>query len=158
MKRRATNHRLARCSKYTAPGTRPGTATTVQPVPLWRRSLSSSKSGMPGFETGRYRDPERRREGQDQTASPTAARTAGLTSHAHLLCTRPSPAGLSSPARLQLAAASLRLQSFPLTLGGAYPKLDARAGGFRRQVSLQVVRKNLRPLLNLKLVRISYVL
>ena len=48
MKLPAGKRRLLRCSKKTSSGTRPGTATTVQPVRAYSRSFSSSKSGMPG--------------------------------------------------------------------------------------------------------------
>ena len=43
----AGNRRFAMCSKNTSSGTRPGTATTVQPVSRFSSSLIRLKSGMP---------------------------------------------------------------------------------------------------------------
>src|SRR3546814_15350949 len=50
MKLPDTNRRLARWSKNTSSGTRPGTATTRHPVARISRSDNSSKSGIPGLE------------------------------------------------------------------------------------------------------------
>src|SRR3546814_1899304 len=49
MKLPDTNRRLARWSKNTSSGTRPGTATTRHPVARISRSDNSSKSGIPGL-------------------------------------------------------------------------------------------------------------
>ena len=94
----AGKRRLARCSKNTSSGTRPGTATTCQPVRFVSTSDSRRKSGIRvGADRQVAHAVRRTRRRRGRAAAWSGARTACSTRRARRRCSCPSPGRWSSP-------------------------------------------------------------